>query len=581
MTNKRRLAIGLVLAWAAPWVLAQANLMLWQPPQIPEVLAVGTVGLERGERVGRHGGNFVDALEAMLAGSKIDGKPALQLVSLDPRASNSRTDPFGGKPAVLLSGHLEADVKDESFSKAARQCAQASSNRFAAALGVCERYTDTTVYCTKRLAYARFSMRLTEAASKRVIAVTPLASELAATQCRGEAPMPEPSAMYAAVQADLLRQVSAQLLPSQAKVAALVTDDVSQVSAPNRRAATVLLDQLKASNFLLVCPEIESLALSEPGAASLVFAQGLCKEASGKWLEASSLHQQAAALGSANDPALRQALSRSANQIAVLGQNAPAVAFAAAAKATAVQRPPDAVSTGLSGADLAAAKQQRRVALVVGNSDYAHAPKLRNPVNDAFDVGSALQKMGFDVVRVTNAGKKQFQYALRQFQQKLSPDAVAVVYFAGHGIQANGNNYLIPVDAKVTSDAELAEEAVDLNSSVLDRLGGVRMSVLILDACRDNPFAGKTRSARGGLATISAGAGAFISFATAPGMTAADGEGRNGLYTKHLLREMTAPGRKIEDVFKRVRAGVMADSGNRQTPWENSSLTGDFYFKLD
>jgi uncharacterized caspase-like protein len=191
--------------------------------------------------------------------------------------------------------------------------------------------------------------------------------------------------------------------------------------------------------------------------------------------------------------------------------------------------------------------------------------------------------MGFDVVRVNNATRQQFQLALRQFAQKLDPNAVALVYFAGHGIQANGTNYLIPVDAKVQNDTELAEEAIDLNSSVLDRLtpDKVRMSLLILDACRDNPFQGKTRSAKGGLATISAGAGAFISFATAPGMTAADGDGRNGLFTKHLLREMVIPGRKIEDVFKRVRSGVMGESGNKQTPWENSSLTGDFYFAVN
>ncbi|MEN9377762.1 MAG: hypothetical protein RL710_2919, partial [Pseudomonadota bacterium] len=165
---------------------------------------------------------------------------------------------------------------------------------------------------------------------------------------------------------------------------------------------------------------------------------------------------------------------------------------------------------------------------------------------------------------------------------KLKDNSTALIFYAGHGVQARGVNYLIPVDARIQSSADLSTEAIDMDLAIMRRLEdrNPRLSIIILDACRNNPFPASARSAgeQAGLASINAPRGSIVAFSTAPNKTAQDGTGRNGLYTKYLLKELQVPNRKIEDVFKRVRENVMKESANEQTPWENSAMTGDFYF---
>jgi hypothetical protein len=168
--------------------------------------------------------------------------------------------------------------------------------------------------------------------------------------------------------------------------------------------------------------------------------------------------------------------------------------------------------------------------------------------------------------------------AMTEFGGKLSDGSVALFFYAGHGMQVRGKNYLIPVDAEILSEAAVSSEAADADQ-LLDKLAPARVSMVILDACRNNPFERKFRSGGGGgLAQMNAPAGILVAYATAPGKTASDGAGRNGLYTQELLRAMSEPNRKVEDVFKRVRTNVLKKSGETQIPWESSSLTGDFYF---
>jgi uncharacterized caspase-like protein len=154
-----------------------------------------------------------------------------------------------------------------------------------------------------------------------------------------------------------------------------------------------------------------------------------------------------------------------------------------------------------------------------------------------------------------------------------------VLYFAGHGIQVKGRNFLIPVDAAIEREDEVAYKGVDAGL-VLDKLESARnpLNIVILDACRNNPFARGARSAAVGLAQMEAPVGTLIAFATAPGAVASDGDGKNGVYTQHLLQHIVQPGLKVEDVFKRVRFGVRRDTSGKQIPWENTSLEGDFYF---
>ncbi|MBL0143521.1 MAG: caspase family protein [Betaproteobacteria bacterium] len=219
-----------------------------------------------------------------------------------------------------------------------------------------------------------------------------------------------------------------------------------------------------------------------------------------------------------------------------------------------------------------------KVALVIGNAAYPTAP-LRNPVNDATAISNRLRALGYEVTLRTDVTQREMTRAVSQFGQSLKPGSVGLFYYAGHGMQVRGRNFLIPVDADIQSEASARSEAVDLDL-VLEQLGPTRLSMVILDACRNNPFEGRFRStAGGGLAQVDAPKGTLLAYATAPGKVASDGNGANGLYTAELLKAMDIPGIKVEEVFKVVRVNVIKATASQQIPWESSSLTGDYYFR--
>jgi len=226
----------------------------------------------------------------------------------------------------------------------------------------------------------------------------------------------------------------------------------------------------------------------------------------------------------------------------------------------------------------AALAVERRVALVIGNAKYKEAP-LYNPVNDARDMAAALQRTGFEVIVALDATQKEMNRAIAKFGERLTLDTVALFYYAGHGMQVRGKNYLIPIDAEIKSESSVRVESVDVDG-VLDQLSTSELNVVILDACRNNPFERRANRSVGaaGLAQMEAPKGSLIAYATAPGRTAADGEGRNGLYTQELLKQLQVPGLTIEQVFKNVRREVAKATRDGQIPWESSSMTGDFYF---
>ena len=220
-----------------------------------------------------------------------------------------------------------------------------------------------------------------------------------------------------------------------------------------------------------------------------------------------------------------------------------------------------------------------RHALVIGNSQYKDAP-LRNPANDAAAIAGELKQAGFEVVQALEAGRMAMLEAIQAFGSQLERrGAVGLFYFAGHGVQLVWRNYLIPVDAVVDNPEDVRARAVELNTL----LQGLRqaknpMNVIILDACRDNPFGTRVRPEQKGLSQFDAPPGSLLAYATAPGNVASDGEGEHGLYTENLLREIKVPEAKIEDVFKRVRLHVRRRTNGRQIPWESTSLEDDFYF---
>jgi uncharacterized caspase-like protein len=225
-----------------------------------------------------------------------------------------------------------------------------------------------------------------------------------------------------------------------------------------------------------------------------------------------------------------------------------------------------------------AAQPVRRVALVIGNGAYPSGP-LKNPVNDARDIAAALRNLGFEVILRENATLRQMEEGVDELWKRLRGGGAGLFFFAGHGLQVAGRNYLVPVDARLVVEQDVKYRCMDAGL-VLGRMedAGNGLNIVILDACRNNPYARSFRSASEGLAKMDAPKGSLIAYATAPDSVAADGLGRNGIYTGQLLRHMRTPGLSIEDLFKRVRVGVLGETSDRQVPWESSSLTGNFSF---
>ena len=235
----------------------------------------------------------------------------------------------------------------------------------------------------------------------------------------------------------------------------------------------------------------------------------------------------------------------------------------------------------------AAALADKRVALVIGNSSYQNAPELRNPKNDAADMAAALSALGFQVISGSDLDKPAMDRLIRNFAVALVGADVGLFFYAGHGLQIAGNNYLVPIEASVDSAAGIDFELVRLDLIQRQMERETRTNVLFLDACRNNPLARNLARALGtrstdvgrGLALAESGVGTLISFATQPGNVAMDGDGRNSPFTAALIKHIATPGKDLNGILIAVRNDVRAVTGGRQVPWENSALTGLFYFR--
>ncbi|HEU5290911.1 MAG TPA: caspase family protein [Cyclobacteriaceae bacterium] len=232
-------------------------------------------------------------------------------------------------------------------------------------------------------------------------------------------------------------------------------------------------------------------------------------------------------------------------------------------------------------------KNERRYALIIGNSNYKQVNPLNNPINDAIGFAAVLRRMNFDVTCITDATYIEIRSAFLKFHEKLvngpKDQTVGLFYYAGHGLQNSGENYLVPVDASIEYEDDISRQCFPVQKIILGNmsLSNSRMNILILDACRNNPFPGTLRTTEGGLIEMKRAKGSFIAYATAPGSTAFDGTGKNGLYTQELMKAIEKPGLSIEQVFKEVRLNVLRLSGEKQNTWDVSNITGEFYFNLN
>jgi hypothetical protein len=249
-----------------------------------------------------------------------------------------------------------------------------------------------------------------------------------------------------------------------------------------------------------------------------------------------------------------------------------------AATPTAVQTSP-----ATPAPSVVPAASSRRAALVIGNGDYRVANKLPNPANDATDIAAALRKLGFDVVEGKNLDRRGMDDAIRDFGRKLDRADLALFYYAGHGLQVEGKNYLVPVDARLERPGDLALDAVNLHVVLAQMEADTRVNLVFLDACRDNPLTRSLARALGtrsasvgqGLASIQSGIGTMIVYSTQPDNVALDGDGRNSPFTTALLKHISDRGIDIGTIMRRVRADVIAATRRKQVPWDHSSLVGE------
>lgn len=226
---------------------------------------------------------------------------------------------------------------------------------------------------------------------------------------------------------------------------------------------------------------------------------------------------------------------------------------------------------------------RRLTALVIGNGDYANTRPLTNPVNDAADISAKLTACGFTVVTKVNCTHEEMERALEDFNGDLADSDVGLFFFAGHGLQVKGENYLTAIDTGFFDDISAKHSSLPLNQviEIMER-GENASSIIILDACRNNPFEkawSRAIEARG-LAPVYAPKGTIVAYATSPGQTASDGDGRNGAYTAALLQHLDTPDCSIEGMFKRVRNSLSTATGGKQISWEHTSLAGEFFFNL-
>jgi len=240
------------------------------------------------------------------------------------------------------------------------------------------------------------------------------------------------------------------------------------------------------------------------------------------------------------------------------------------------------------GALVPSAQAEKRLALVVGNSAYVHSAPLTNPVNDAADMTAALKEAGFEVITGLDLDKRAFDLKVRDFARALAQADVAIFFYAGHGLQVSGRNYLIAVDAQLANERDLDFEAVSVDFVLRQMELGreSKTNIVFLDACRDNPLSRSlarsmgTRSAAlgQGLAQVQAGVGTFISYSTQPGNVALDGATRNSPFTAALAKAVREPGKTLTSVMVDVRREVLGTTSGKQVPWDHSALTGEFFF---
>lgn len=579
----------------------QTKVTMVQAPEVAEASKFKTVSVARFS--GKYGDVVSNDLEAALMNARVQERPVYRSVM---RAGESRAVGSDSRSLAsaarslnteaIFSGEVtQAAVNDVRRQEQEYVCDQQEKSK--KLISKCLSGHNVTIQCIDRSASLEVQVKLTDAANGNVVYSEAIRKSDKSSGCGSTAPK-DGGQMLGALKTQILEQIKTKVVPHEkmVNIALMESPDGLRASGAVARFEGALRFA-KEGRMDRGCSMLREIYEGDKNSVALNYNLGVCEEASGSFWKADEYFRIADRLTNEPNKLLTAALARSAANIKKSGnlaQNrsdlvggsklesgAPAspqsggnANFAALSAATAmVPQAPQNISADML-------MLEKRTALVIGNAAYQRGALL-NPVNDARAISAELRKMNFKVISVEDASFAKMGMAIDEFGRAIKEGGVALVFYAGHGMQVKGENYLIPVDADLKGENDVPYKTVALGQ-ILSKLEDAkpRVNIVLLDACRDNPFARSWRSTRGGLSSIDAPSGTVIAFATAPGKTAADGAGSNGLFTSHFLKQLTVPNLKIEDVLKNTRKGVSAASNNEQIPWDSSSLTGDFYFKV-
>lgn len=562
---------------------AGPTVRITQPPEIAEASRFQTISITN--IGGPYGPAVGQVLENILINARSQDRPVFRAVT---RGTASKSD------GILTAEVLTATVKDEPYSKTDTVCDRykelpKDASVFRQLFGKeCLSNRKVEIACLRRHAEFSIAVRLADTTNSHIVYSEMIHRTAKDEACRDDSrPLMEENQLLSNASAGALLRIKEAITPTEIEIPLVLMaadapierdTDKTRIDSALRFAREKRLDR--------ACEMFNELADAyRTSSVALNFNLGFCEEVNGNAWGANEYYKRADRLTTEPDRRLTEALARSqtaVKRLDAIGKGRPEqVAKIRQPNEKASPQPLLAFAPTASGPippELLI--EDKRVALVIGNSKYPTMP-LTNPANDAADIAARLRKLKFDVVYAENAKLREMDRAFDEYARRLKRGGVALVFYAGHGIQVNGENWLIPVDAALQNEREVSRQAFALNQ-IMERLelAGTAVNIVILDACRNDPF---TRSWKrtingGGLATVQAPSGTLIAYSTAPGKTAEDGEGRNSPYTKALVSALSVPNLKLEDAFKQAGRNVMQATQNRQVPWNNSSVTGDFYF---
>lgn len=590
--------IAFAVMLCAGCVQNETKVTMLQAPEVEGAAKFKSISIAQFS--GQYGDAISKALEADLTNAKIHAKPVYHSVrkagdsrslGMDVRRIATQAQSLDTE-AMFVGEVTNAGFNDTKRSSTEYVCDQKKDPK--KLFSACKSGHNKTVNCKDRVASMTVLVKLVDATNKSIAYSESISKSNTATGC-GDEQIQDGSQMLRSLTTEIVAHVKRKIIPHDSVVSIeLMGADAKIGSGVSLAQFSGAIKFAKEGRMDRACEAFRELYESEKGSVALNYNLGLCEESASAYWRASEYYKIADQLTTEPNKLITAALLRSEANIKKggdLSKNRPDIVNpgkieeGASPQTYTNKRSTSSSESSNQSSPLNITSEtmslDKRTALVIGNSKYRKG-SLRNPVNDARLIADELRKSNFEVIKIEDADAATMNAAIEQYGRAIKQGGVSLVFYAGHGMQVAGENFLLPVDADIKQESEVSYKAINLGY-ILSKLEDAksRVNIVILDACRDNPFARSWRSTKGGLASIDAPAGTVIAFATAPGKTAADGAGQNGLFTSRFVKQLKTPNLKIEDVLKNTRKDVVLDSNSTQVPWDSSSLTGDFYFKVN